>query len=61
MHAIEDIASVLAADPNAYAGYYRWEVYYATTAGVVHLPVGYDEPEPVPVDQYLASHPDALA
>ena len=31
--AVNDYASVLAADPAAFAGYYRWEVYLKTTAG----------------------------
>jgi membrane-bound lytic murein transglycosylase B len=41
VNAIKDLAAVLALDPRAFAGYYRWEVYYVTTVGDVHLPVGY--------------------
>jgi hypothetical protein len=48
---------VLAADPAAFAGYYRWDVYYRTTAGEVVLPVGYGATEPIPVGEYLATHP----
>jgi hypothetical protein len=57
VRAVNDVASVLAADPNAFVGYYRWDVYYNTTAGDVLLPIGYGETSPVPVGDYLASHP----
>lgn len=57
VNAIKDIAAVLAADPTAFAGYYRWEVFYVTTMGDVHLPVGYETPERIPVADYLATHP----
>ena len=35
VQAVNDYAAVLAADPAAFAGYYRWDVYYYTTAGDV--------------------------
>ncbi len=57
MQAVKDYAAVLAADPSAFTGYYRWEVYYRTTAGDVLLPIGYQATEPIPVDDYLAAHP----
>ena len=57
VNAIKDIAAVLAADPQAYAGYYRWEVFYVTTLGDVHLPVGYESPDRIPVADYIATHP----
>ena len=57
VNAIKDIAAVLAADPRAFGGYYRWEVFYVTTAGDVHLPVGYETPDPIPAVDYLATHP----
>jgi hypothetical protein len=31
--AVEDYAAVLATDPGAFAGYYRWDVYYYTSSG----------------------------
>jgi membrane-bound lytic murein transglycosylase B len=55
--AVNDYAAAMAADPAAFAGYYRWDVYYVTTAGDVLLPIGYSEPAPVPVTDYLATHP----
>lgn len=57
VRAVNDIATVLANDPAAFAGYYRWDVYYNTTSGDVLLPIGYSETSPIPVDDYLATHP----
>jgi membrane-bound lytic murein transglycosylase B len=39
--AVDDYARVMLDDPRAYDGYYEWQVYYATTSGVVRLPEGY--------------------
>jgi membrane-bound lytic murein transglycosylase B len=57
VQAVNDYAAVLAADPAAFAGYHRWDVYYNTTAGDVLLPIGYSATSPVPVAAYLATHP----
>jgi hypothetical protein len=57
VRAVNDYAAVLAADPAAFTGYYRWDVYYRTTAGDVVLPVGYAASAPIPVADYLATHP----
>jgi len=57
VRAVNDYAAVLAADPAMFAGYYRWDVYYRTTAGDVRLPVGYVATSPIPVTDYLATHP----
>jgi hypothetical protein len=57
VRAVDDYAAVLAADPAAFAGYYRWDVYYYSTAGDVVLPIGYAAEAPVPVGDYLAEHP----
>jgi soluble lytic murein transglycosylase-like protein len=59
VRAVNDYAAVLAADPAAFAGYYRWEVYYNTTAGDVVLPIGYSATSPIPVADYLATHAPA--
>jgi membrane-bound lytic murein transglycosylase B len=56
VQAVNDYAAVLAADTAAFAGYYRWDVYYYTTAGDVLLPVGYAATSPIPVGDYLATH-----
>ena len=57
VQAVNDYAAVLAADPAAFAGYYRWEVYFNTTAGDVRLPTGYSATSPIPVAVYLVKHP----
>ena len=57
VRAVNDYAAVLAADPAAFSGYYRWDVYYNTTAGDVLLPIGYVASAPIPVADYLARHP----
>ncbi|MDV3127982.1 lytic transglycosylase domain-containing protein [Mycobacterium sp. 21AC1] len=49
VQAVKDYAEVLATDPAAFTGYYRWEVMYRTTAGDVLLPVGYSATTPIPV------------
>ena len=57
VRAVKDYAAILAADPGAFGGYYRWDVYYYTTAGDVLLPIGYAESQRIPVGDYLAAHP----
>jgi soluble lytic murein transglycosylase-like protein len=57
VRAVDDYAAVLATDPAAFAGYYRWGIYYHTTAGDVLLPIGYVATSPIPVADYLATHP----
>jgi hypothetical protein len=41
--AIQAYANVLLADERAYRGYYGWQVYYGTDAGVFLLPEGYPQ------------------
>ncbi len=57
VRAVKDYAAIMADDPGSFAGYFNWEVYYLTTAGDVLLPVGYDQPQRIPVGEYLAAHP----
>jgi soluble lytic murein transglycosylase-like protein len=38
-------ADVMKADPNAYRGYYGWQVYYPTIDGVFLLAVGWTKPK----------------
>ena len=57
VRAVNQYAAVLAADPGAFGSYYRWEVYFPTTAGDVLLPIGYAATSPIPVADYLAIHP----
>jgi soluble lytic murein transglycosylase-like protein len=57
VRAVNDYAAILAADPATFAGYYRWDVYYYTTAGDVLLPIGYAAASPISVADYLSTHP----
>ncbi|WP_081845308.1 lytic transglycosylase domain-containing protein [Mycolicibacterium aromaticivorans] len=54
--AVKDYAAILT-DPAAFAGFYQWDVYYVTTEGDVVLPIGYSSDEPIPIAEYLATHP----
>ena len=57
VRAVDQYAALMAADQAAFPTYYRWDVYYVTTAGDVLLPIGYAAPSPIPVGEYLATHP----
>ncbi len=57
VQAVDDYAALIASDPAAFGTYYRWDVYYFTTAGDVLLPIGYVASSPIPVGDYLATHP----
>lgn len=57
VRAVHAYAAALAADPAAFGAFYRWDVYYVSTAGDVLLPIGYAAESPVPVGEYLATHP----
>ena len=41
VRAVTAYAEVMRAAPEAFRGYYHWQVYYLTVEGDVHLPVGY--------------------
>ncbi len=57
VNAVNQYAALIAADPAAFAAYYRWDVYCSTTAGDVLLPIGYAAASPIPVAEYLSAHP----
>jgi membrane-bound lytic murein transglycosylase B len=57
VRAVDQYAALIAADPAAFASYYRWDVYCYTTSGDVLLPIGYAATSPIPVADYLATHP----
>lgn len=50
-------ASLIKQDPAAYTGLYHWEVHYATVAGDLWLPVGYDQARPLAVATFLQQSP----
>ena len=57
VRAINQYARLIGADPAVFGGYHRWDVYYNSTAGDVVLPAGYHAAAPIPVEEYLATHP----
>ncbi|WP_135455824.1 lytic transglycosylase domain-containing protein [Mycobacterium sp. DL99] len=57
VRAVSDYAAAIAADPAVFAAFYRWDVYYVSTAGDVLLPIGYAAGSPIPVGEYLTAHP----
>ncbi len=48
-------------EPELYPGYHAFQVFFATSAGTVRLPIGYSQATPIDVDDYLASNPDDAA
>ena len=58
--AVTAYANVLEEDPAAYYGYHAWDVYFLSAAGLIRMPVGYDEAEAVPAADWIAANPDAL-
>lgn len=54
---VTEHARVMQERPRAFLGYHGWDVYFVTTRGDVRLPVGYVARRPVPVDDWLADHP----
>lgn len=46
-------AEVMRQRPRALLGYHQWDVWFLTSKGEVMLPVGYEETEPVPVEDFL--------
>jgi len=58
VRAVSRYAELIAAHPGAYAGFHAWGVWYWTTAGDIYLPVGWESAARVPVDRYVAAHPN---
>ncbi len=50
-------AELLRQDPQAFTGLYHWEIHYNSAAGDLWLPVGYNQPRPLPVTTYLKRFP----
>uniref|UniRef100_UPI001600CF46 lytic transglycosylase domain-containing protein n=1 Tax=Nocardioides pelophilus TaxID=2172019 RepID=UPI001600CF46 len=51
-------ASILERDPRVLEALVRWQIVYLSTIGDLWLPIGYREPAPVPVRDYVAAHPE---
>ena len=57
VNAVTAYTEVLQDDPDAYYGYHAWEVYFLSSAGLIRMPIGYDEPEPVDAAEWIAANP----
>ena len=58
VRAVSRYAELIAEHPGAYAGFHAWGIWYWTTAGDIYLPLGWESADRVPVDQYVAAHPN---
>ncbi|MCB9675241.1 MAG: lytic transglycosylase domain-containing protein [Alphaproteobacteria bacterium] len=56
VRSVRAYASVLEKDPLAYRGYWGWQVFYRTQSGVVMLPEGYVQAEPVEVGAWCEAN-----
>ena len=50
-------ASLMKEDPAAYTGLYHWEIHFNAAAGDLWLPVGYNQPQRISVQEYLQTNP----
>ena len=48
-------------NPQLYAAYHEWQVFYTSSAGTIRLPIGYSQAQPIDAAAYLADHPDDAA
>ncbi len=60
VNAVTAYAEVMAEDELAYRGYHAWQVYFLSAAGLIRMPADYYQPKPIPVEEWLATHPEAL-
>ena len=54
---VKHYAAIMAEDPQAFHGFYHWQVVYLSTAGDIWLPEGYEQHDRVAVTDYLAVNP----
>jgi membrane-bound lytic murein transglycosylase B len=50
-------AALLRNDPAAYRGLYHWEVHFASAAGDLWIPVGYNQRKPIDAATWLRTNP----
>jgi membrane-bound lytic murein transglycosylase B len=59
-NAVKALVSVLVADPRSFDGYYRWDVYYPTSSGLLLLPQGFSENHRTSAAAYARAHPERV-
>ncbi len=60
VRAVKAYAAVLTVDPQRYYGFHAWDVVFASSAGLLRIPEGYSQTEPLDAGRWLQDHPDAL-
>ena len=50
-------ASLMKEEPAAYTGLYHWEIHFNAAAGDLWLPVGYNQPQRISVQEHLRANP----
>jgi hypothetical protein len=58
--AVTSVAEILRDAPAMLVGFSGWQVFYATAAGDIRLPVGYSRTAPIDASDFLAAHPQHL-
>lgn len=60
VRAVRAYADTLTAAPGRYYGYHAWEVLFLSSVGLLRIPQGYRQTEPVDAATWLAQHPEAF-
>lgn len=60
VRAVRAYADTLATDPGRYYGYHAWEVLFLSSVGLLRIPQGYHQTEPVDAATWLSQHPEAF-
>ncbi len=58
--AVTAYATVMMEDERAYYGYHAWEIYFLSTEGLIRIPVGYEQLEPIAAAAWLLDNPETL-
>jgi membrane-bound lytic murein transglycosylase B len=61
VRAVLAYAGIMEADPQAFYGFYNWEIHYLSMVGDLWLPEGYELVEARPAADWLAEHPELLS
>lgn len=60
VRAVRAYADALTAEPARYYGYHAWEVLFLSSVGLLRIPQGYHQTEPVDAATWLAQNPEAF-
>ncbi len=56
---VSNYAEIMRRDPDAFTGFYHWEIHFASHIGDLWLPVGFEEAERVLITAYVREHPES--